>query len=189
MRDKIVSFIAPHTRILDLGCGQGELLEILRDQKKCQCYGIDIDYRNILACTERGISAFQGDLDEGLTEFADQSYDVVVLSQTLQQVHRPLLVIEEMLRVGKMAVVTFPNFAYWKVRRQLLLGYIPKNEALPYSWYDTPNIRVISINAFRQLCQDKDIEIVQENHESDLPFLDNLLASRGIFLIQKKSYQ
>ena len=114
MRNRIVSFVSPHSKILDLGCGNGELLTTLKKDKQCYCYGVDINYDNIVACTARGISVFQGDLDDGLSGFSEQSYDVVILSQTLQQVRRPLFVIEEMLRVGKMAVVTFPNFAHWK---------------------------------------------------------------------------
>jgi methionine biosynthesis protein MetW len=185
MRNKIISFIPPHSKILDLGCGNGELLTVLKTSKKCHCYGVDINYDNIISCTQRGISVFQGNLDEGLSGFSDQSYDVVILSQTLQQVQRPLFVIEEMLRVGKMAIVTFPNFAHWKTRLQLFFGKIPQTKTLPYFWYDTPNIRVISIDSFRTLCDEKNIEIVKENHVTPIAIVPNLLATRGVFLIEK----
>jgi methionine biosynthesis protein MetW len=185
MRNRIVSFVSPHSKILDLGCGNGELLTTLKKDKQCYCYGVDINYDNIVACTARGISVFQGDLDDGLSGFSDQSYNVVILSQTLQQVRRPLFVIEEMLRVGKMAVVTFPNFAHWKTRLQLLFGKIPQTKTLPYHWHDTPNIRVISISSFRDLCDEKGIDIVKENHVSPLPTGSNMFASRGVFLIKK----
>jgi methionine biosynthesis protein MetW len=193
-QDFLVDLVEPGSRVLDLGCGDGELLDRLRLEKNVQGYGIDILYDSILACTRRGISAFQGNLDEGLSDFSDHAFDHVILSQTLQQVNRPLFVIDEMLRVGKKGIVTFPNFGYWDVRLQVLLnGHAPKTKTLPYEWYETPNIRVLTIQDFRDLCRDQDISIVGEYaidtffSRTILPHsLYNLMCRRGLFVIDKK---
>ncbi len=182
----IQSLIPPASKILDLGCGDGSLIETLKHTKQCRGYGVDINYRNIITCAQKGIPIYQGNLDEGLSAFSNQSYDIVILSQTLQQVQRPLFVIEEMLRVGKMGIITFPNFAHWQTRQQLFLGKIPQTKSLPYSWHETPNIRVISIDSFRETCQKNNITIIKENHICRLPIMPNFFATRGVFLIQKK---
>ena len=181
----IAPLILPYSKILDLGCGNGALIDFLRKQKQCMGYGVDIRYENIIECTKRCIPVYQGNLDEGLSAFADHSYDVVILSQTLQQVKRPLYVINEMLRVGKKGIVSFPNFAHWRTRMQLLSGNIPKTPSLPYSWAETPNIRVISIGAFRETCATHHIKILKENHANRWGVFPNFFATRGVFLIER----
>ena len=192
-QDYLVDLVAPGSRVLDLGCGDGALLDRLRVEKNVQGYGIDILYDSILSCTRREISAFQGNLDEGLAEFSDHAFDCVILSQTLQQVTRPLFVIEEMLRVGKKGIVTFPNFGYWDVRWQVLFnGHAPKTKTLPYEWYETPNIRVLTIQDFRDLCAENGIRIVSEyaidtffsRHLLPHAFY-NLLCRQGLFVIDR----
>lgn len=174
----ILNTIPNGARVLDLGCGDGDLLDQLRKEKNCQGYGIDIQYDHILACTKRGISTFHGNIDEGLSDFSDHAFDYVILSQTLQQVTRPLYVIEEMLRVGHKAIITFPNFGYWEIRLQLLLtGQAPKTKTLPYEWYDTPNIRVVSIRDFRHLCDQNNIKILSDNQS-------NLFSKKGLFVVE-----
>jgi methionine biosynthesis protein MetW len=191
---KILEIITPNSRVLDLGCGNGELLEILIKKKNIKGYGIEIDYNNVLACVKRGISVFQGNIDEGLPEFTDGSYDFIILSQTLQEVQKPLFVLHEMLRVGQKVIVTFPNFAYWACRLQLLQGKAPITCGLPYEWFNTPNIRLININDFRSLCKKNKFKILKEIPLYKSKFLQkfspkfcaNLLAEKGMFLLEKK---
>ncbi len=177
---RIIDCIDPHSKVLDLGCGDGALLHAMAQQKQVTCYGIEIDFENILACVGRGISVFQGDINEGLHEFSNHSYDYVILSHTLQQIHKPLFVISEMLRVGKKAIVSFPNFGYWSIRLQLLLrGKTPKSKSLPYEWYDTPNIRVLTIQDFKAMCKREGIYARNLGNES------NWLSEKGVFLLEK----
>lgn len=177
---RIIDSIDPQAKVLDLGCGDGALLLALREQKQVTCYGIEIDFENILACVKKGLSVYQGNIDEGLSEFSDHSYDYVILSHTLQQIHKPLFVLSEMLRVGKKAIVSFPNFGYWKVRVQLALtGFTPKTTSLPYEWYDTPNIRVLTIHDFKTLCYKEGIQVY------DLAYSSNLFSEKGVFLLEK----
>lgn len=190
---KILDLIPPHSRVLDIGCGNGELLEQIIQTRQATGYGIELDIENVLSCIQRGISVFHGDADEGLLGFSNQSYDVVILSHTLQQVKNPLYVISEMLRVGKIGIVSFPNIAHWRARLHLFLGKPPKTEALPYDWYDTPNIRVVSIHGFRQLCRDHGFKIQKEiplYHaawaEKLIPTgLSNLCCEKGLFVLEK----
>ena len=141
------------------------------------------------------LSAFQGDIDEGLNEFKDNAYDVVILSQTLQQIKNPLFVMKEMCRVGKLGVVTFPNFAHWSCRWSLLKGEIPQSKHLPYDWYDTPNIRVVSLKSFKRVCKENGFSIVYEvplynRHLSRVcgsVLGSNLCASKGLFIIKRQS--
>jgi methionine biosynthesis protein MetW len=190
---KILDLIPQNSRVLDLGCGNGELLAQLRKNKSVQGYGVEIDLTKIIDCINRDISVFHGNIDEGLKEFSDSSYDYVILSQTLQQVKKPLFVISEMLRVGKKVIVTFPNFGFWKIRTQLLIqGIAPISKELPYSWYNTPNIRVLTIKDFINLCKQENINIAREipiykTKLTEILFskkLSNLLSQRGMFIIE-----
>ena len=131
---KIINSISENARVLDLGCGDGKLLAQLTETKSINGYGIDIEFENILECINRNISVYQGDIEEGLKEFPDQSFDYVILSQTLQEIQNPITVLKEMIRVGKKGIVTFPNFAFWKARLQFLRGIPPKTPSLPYDW-------------------------------------------------------
>ncbi len=191
----VANRVSPNTKVLDLGCGSGELLVKLRDKNNVQGYGIDINFENILGAIKNGICVFQGDIDEGLKEFSDQSFDYVILSQTLQQVRRPLFVVSEMLRVGKRAIIIFPNFAHWKNRIQFLMGLSPRAATLPYKWYNTPNIRVVTIHDFKQMCEAKGYTVIEQIPQSKrlidrwlLPF-SNWLSPVGIFVIKKEKKQ
>lgn len=144
----ITDMIAPQSSVLDVGCGDGTLMKMLQN-KKVHVTGIDIDQENIVKCLEKGLSVIQGDIDEGLQGYPDKSYDYVVLNQTLQSTEKPDYVIQEMLRVGEKVVISFPNFAYWKVRFYLMFhGKMPKSKILPFEWYNTPNIHLLTIKDF-----------------------------------------
>ena len=192
-RSELIALVEPNSRVLDLGCGKGDVLQRLQDEKSVHGYGIDIEFDNILSCTKKNIAVFQGDIDEGLQEFGSHAFDYVILSQTLQQVKRPLFVLSEMLRVGKRGIVIFPNFAHWRIRFQLLFGLTPRTGALPYKWYNTPNIRVVTIQDFHAICKKKGFKIVCEIPLHPNPVMrflircgfSNLLSSDGLFVIEK----
>ena len=180
----ITGLVQEGATVLDLGCGDGKLLKHLMRVKQCRGYGIEIDFNNILSCIEQGIPVFQADIDEGLTGFETQFYDVVILSLTLQQVRQPLYVLEEMLRVGKQAIVTFPNFGHWQTRIQLMFkGRSPMTKDLPFDWYDTPNIRVITIKDFKDMCHQHRFQILKDQ---SLPIMGNILSKKGLFVLQKR---
>ncbi len=189
----IKAMIPNQSRVLDLGCGTGELLSQLVTEKQVIGYGIDISFHNVQACIKQNISVYQGNINEGLKEFSDQSYDVVILSQTLQEIHNPLFLIDEMLRVGKQVIVSFPNFGHIKARFDLLFGHAPVTKTLPYHWYNTPNIRAITRNDFWALCQQHQIQVISEIPLFNSPllqrlaprFLSNLMAHKVIFLLQR----
>ena len=158
----ISEWITPGSRILDLGCGDGTLLQYLRDTRNGNGYGIEIDDDNVLQCIKVGVNVIQTDLDAGLSEFDADSFDYVVMSQTLQAVHYPDRVLEEMLRVGREGIVTFPNFGHWRARLQLALsGHMPVSRILPHDWYNTPNLHLCTVNDFEELCSNLGIEILQ----------------------------
>jgi methionine biosynthesis protein MetW len=146
-------WIPEGSRILDLGCGDGTLLAHLAASHKVRGYGLEIDPANVRAAVARGINVIQADLDEGLSDFADGAFDVVVMSQALQALQRPDAVLAEMLRVGHTAIVTFPNFGHWRVRRALLAGRMPVTPSLPDRWFDTPNIHLCTVADFEALCR------------------------------------
>ena len=148
----IAAMIRPGARVLDVGCGDGALLEHLKT-KDVDGRGIEISQANVNACVARGLAVVQGDADTDLAHYPDGAFDYVVLSRTLQAVERPRAVLRQMLRIGTRAVVSFPNFGHWDIRLQLLLGgHMPRTDNLPYAWYETPNIHFCSIKDFRQLC-------------------------------------
>jgi methionine biosynthesis protein MetW len=157
----IQAWIEPHSRVLDLGCGDGSLLENLRDHKQVTGYGLEIDPEQITVCIGKGLNVIDQNLDRGLSNFADHSFDSVVMTQALQTMHAPHLVLEEMLRVGKECIVTFPNFGHWKARWHLFFnGRMPVSDLLPYQWYDTPNIHFCTFDDFEILCRELDIDIL-----------------------------
>ena len=158
----IADMIESGSAVLDLGCGDGTLMKILKD-KGVKVSGIDINQDNIVKCLEKGLSVIQGDIDEGLHEYPDKSYDYVILNQTLQATEKPDYVIREMLRAGKRVVVSFPNFGYWRVRFYLLLfGKMPKSRILPFEWYNTPNIHLLTTTDFRNFAQKHDFKIIKK---------------------------
>ena len=187
----IASWIRPHSRVLDLGCGEGDLLLYLKKHKNVVGTGIEHDEAKVAQCIEKGVSVLQGDINEEVLDYPDDTFDYVILSQTLQQVYEPAALIVSILKIGKKAVVSFPNFSHWLVRLQLLLsGYAPVTRQLPYQWYDTPNIRVITLHDFRRFSQTVGFSIlkqaaisVQSRKGKTIAFLPNLRATFGIYLI------
>ncbi len=159
----ISEWIKTGSRILDLGCGDGTLLEHLRDTRNTTGYGLEIDNSNIVTCISRKLDVIQTDLDAGLSEFFDEgSFDYVIMTQTLQAIHHPDKLLDEMLRVGREGIVTFPNMAHWKSRLQLALsGRMPRTRTLPHEWYDTPNIHLCTLRDFEKLCEQHNIHILQ----------------------------
>jgi len=159
----IENLVPSGARVLDLGCGDGRLLAQLSRSKGCQGYGIEINDEYVVQCIKQGVAVYHGDMLEGMSHYHDQSFDLVILSQTLQQSADPPRVIHEMLRVGRTAIISSPNFGYWRVRLQLLLrGRMPKNDLLPYAWYSTPNVHLCTITDFRELCAHEKLHIVRE---------------------------
>ncbi|MBL8432228.1 MAG: methionine biosynthesis protein MetW [Dechloromonas sp.] len=164
--DLIAAWIAPGDRVLDLGCGDGTLLKHLAETRGVHGWGVEIDDANVLAAIRNGINVIQGNLEKGLDEFADQGFDHVVLSRTLQTVRQTEGILREMLRVGREAVVSFPNFAYWKNLRSVLEGRMPVSEDLPYQWYDSPNVRFFTLLDFEDLCDRMGL-VIRERHVLD----------------------
>ena len=156
----ISDWVAPNTRVLDLGCGNGALLSHLSEHKNVTGYGLEIDAENINICIEKGIPVLEQDIDEGLKNFDDQGFDVVIMAHALQQFRRPDLLLDEMLRIGKEAIITFPNFGHWRNRVHLgIKGHMPVSEFLPYNWYDTPNIHFCTFKDFHNLCKSKGLKV------------------------------
>jgi len=185
----ILDLINPQSSVLDLGCGNGDLLYLLIKEKKAKVQGIEIDEQEIYKCVAKGLNVFHGDVDSGLAEFADKSFDYVVLNQSMQQILHVDKVLTDALRVGKKVIVGFPNFAHYKSRLQMLFhGRAPVTGALPYQWYETPNLHFLSIFDFKKYCHTKNIIIERQvciGESYQVHFLRNLFAQVGIFLISK----
>lgn len=191
----IASWIKPGTKVLGLGCGEGEILHWLKTNKQVQERGIEIKESKVVKCIEKGISVLQGDINEELEDYPDQAFDYAICSQTLQQVYDPVTLISQMLRVARKGVVSFPNFGHINVRYKLATtGCAPKTPDLPYEWYDTPNIRVLSLKDFRTFADQAGFKILKtaaintknQNRNGKRVFvLPNLFATYGIFLIGK----
>lgn len=180
----IASWVRPESTVLDLGCGDGSLLRYLRDSRRVTGYGIEIDEEKVLACVKNGVNVIQGDLERGLSDFVDRSFDYVILSQTLQAVRNSDRIIREMLRVGHEGIVTFPNFGYWKNRLQVALGHMPVSENLPYQWYETPNVHLCTIADFERFCAQRGIRIVERKvltRGRAVRLMPNLLGALAVY--------
>jgi methionine biosynthesis protein MetW len=158
----ISELVRPGARVLDLGCGTGDLLAWLQSNKSVNGYGLEIDPANITICLQKGVNVIEQDLDEGLANFPSDSFDMVVMTETLQSVREPDRMLDEMLRIGHECIVTFPNFGYWRCRAQILFrGRMPVARHIPHTWYDTPNIHLCTFDDFEQLCRDKSLRIIE----------------------------
>lgn len=191
--DIIQQWIAPQSHMLDLACGDGLLLKHLKEQKNVEGYGLEIDQEKITAAIANGVNVVEANLDTGLSQFADNSFDTVVMTQALQAMRYPHLVLDEMLRIGKQCIVTFPNFGHWQARAFLLTnGRMPVTKELSYQWYDTPNIHFCTVKDFEMLCSEKNILINQREFVAER-FLDrqikgicpNLFSNTAIYLLSK----
>lgn len=187
--DLIVDLVAPHSRVLDVGCGDGTLLCRLRAEKHVDGMGLELSQDNVAHCVQRGISVVQANVDRGLEGLPDESFDYIVLSMTLQVIQHPAVVLREMLRVGKKCIVSFPNFAHWSVRAKALVsGRAPVTRNLPYSWHDTPNLHVLSLQDFRAFCEANGACIEQEialTRRGVARFWKNLLAEESVCVIRR----
>ena len=184
----IADWVKLGSKVLDLGCADGSLLAFLRGALEVRGYGVEKDDANILACMGNGIDVIQMDLEAGLSGFEAQSFDVVILSQTLQAVQNTEKIVHEMLRVGREAIVTFPNFGYWRHRLQLIGGRMPVSENLPYQWYDTPNVHLCTINDFDSFCENHGIRISERRvltDGRDVGFMPNLMGSLAMYRLQR----
>lgn len=188
----VASWIEPGSRVLDLGCSDGRLLRVLRDAKNVRGLGIEHDEEEVVAAIAQGLSVIHGDINQELTGFPDNAFDYVVVSQTLQQAYAPTELIRQMLRVGRLGIVSFPNFCYWRIRLQMLCsGHVPVTRELPFHWYDTPNIRVLSLEDFRRYSRAVPFTVRRSlavNPSAggglrEVRFWPNLTASYGIFMI------
>ncbi len=157
----IERWITPETQVLDLGCGDGALLDYLQRHKKVQGYGLEIDAVNIEQCINRGVNVIEQNLDEGLSNFSQDQFDTVIMTQALQAVKNPQQLLQEMMRIAQRGIITFPNFAYWRIRLQLLFnGRMPMSKSLPYHWYDTPNIHLCTFTDFEDLCRQLKLRVL-----------------------------
>lgn len=192
--DKIQSYISPNNHVLDLGCGSGDLLLHLKEKKNVTGVGLENDPDYITQCIKNGINVVEHDLNKGLGHIADDSYDVVIMTLAIQAMNRPDQVLEEMLRVGKECIVTFPNFAHWKARWHLLIhGRMPVSDLLPYEWYNTPNIHFCTVKDFEALCSERDITILDStvvsekgNNKTLTQIHRNLFGETAVYHLTKK---
>ena len=183
----IARLVPRGSRVLDLGCGTGELLDYLINQRACSGYGVEINDANVQACVARGVNVLQLNLDEGLAVFADNSFDVVLQIDTLQHLRNAEIMLRETARVGRMGIVAFPNFAHWPNRLAVLRGRMPVTKILPYQWYDTPNIRVGTLCDFAALARQNQLHVVDSFGLQDgreVRFWPNLRATRAVFKFQ-----
>ena len=162
-QEVIADLVDAGARVLDLGCGDGLLLEYLIKHKNVRGFGVEISHEGVHACIARGLPVYQGDIDQGLSDHHDDAFDYVILSHTLQAIHKPKFVIQEMLRVGKKTIVSFPNFGHWQIRTGLALGgRMPRTQLLPHRWHSTPNIHMCTILDFQEMCTDMDVVILRQ---------------------------
>jgi methionine biosynthesis protein MetW len=187
----IGEIVEPRSKVLDLGCGDGELLEWLALNKSVDARGVELSSAKVRRAISRGVSVYQGDINEGLADYPDHAFDYVILSQTLQETHRPLKVLREMLRVGRRVIVAFPNYGHWTVRLSLLIGgRAPKTALFPYDWYESPNIHFLTVLDFEQLASIEGLAIERRYFLSgsrNVHLLANLLAEVAVYLVSGSS--
>lgn len=188
----IADMIEPTSRVLDVGCGNGNLLEYLSNFKQVDGRGIELGTAGVNACVSNGLSVIQGDAEKDLYNYPDQAFDYVILGQTLQAMHAPKDVLEQLLRIGRRAIVSFPNFGHWRVRSHLLFkGRMPVSETLPDQWYETPNIHFCTIRDFRELCREMGIRVERSiilGRRGEIirhPFLSNLRGEQAVYLLRR----
>lgn len=183
----IGEIVEPGTKVLDLGCGEGELLQWLAGNKGVEARGVEISGAKVQRAIARGVSAYQGDIDEGLADYPDHAFDYVILSQTLQETFRPRKVLREMLRVGRRAIVAFPNFGHWRVRLSLLAsGRAPKTKLFPYEWFESPNIHILTVHDFEFLAALEGLRVERRyflSGPNKVTLFPNLLAEVAVYLV------
>src|SRR3990172_7352928 len=180
----IAAWIPQGASALDLGCGDGSLLRYLKDTRKVRGYGVEINDNNIVACIQNGVNVIQGNLESGLSSFESAAFDFVILSQTLQAMRHTEDLMQEILRVGREGIISFPNFGYWKNRLDVLRGQMPVSEDLPYQWYDTPNVHLCTLHDFETFCHDHGVQILERRvmtGDSEISLLPNLFGSTAVY--------
>jgi methionine biosynthesis protein MetW len=185
----IAEWVRPRAKILDLGCGDGTLLRYLAETREVRGYGVEITDELVLACVKNGVNIIQSDLESGLSAFESGSFDYVILSQTLQAMRHTEGLVREMLRVGREGIVSFPNFGYWRNRLQVALGKMPVSDALPYQWFDTPNVHLCTVADFESFCSQHGVRILERRvlHQgAEVSALPNLLGSIAVFRIEAR---
>ena len=185
--ETIAGWVQSGAKVLDLGCGDGSLLRYLKEERKVWGYGVEIADEKILACAKNGVNVIQTDLESGLEGFESGSFDYVILSQTLQSMKHTERIMQEMLRVGRQAIVTFPNFGYWQHRLQIIAGRMPVSRDLPYQWYDTPNIHLCTLKDFEAFCATLNVRILERSviHRGhQVSVLPNLFGSLAVYRVE-----
>jgi methionine biosynthesis protein MetW len=184
----IASWIAPNSEVLDLGCGDGSFIDYLQKQKPVHAYGVEIDDARMLSCVQKSLNVIQQNLEGGLALFEDGSFDTVVLSQTLQTIHETEKILREVVRVGKESIVSFPNFGHWSHRLSVSFGRMPVSKSLPYQWYNTPNVRILTVTDFEKLASSLGLKILDQYilHEGrQVTLMPNLFGSLALFRVRR----